>query len=206
MQIGACRQRHTGIRPVIQTNRCKSARVDRGSKQMGPASLPTPLSPTRGLLFWRTFRGALGARCLTSERVGGYCHRRSRRHPVPQSSGLHPFWPKPFRVVPAFLRFRDRSSFAASGITWTDLRLAPSFLPSTFCRMSGLSGRIAIAFFSSNLTCFRPEPSACPVSKTAWTVSTASVVLKNLSEISSLEPDFVGGFSPFRCPETAPEE
>jgi len=173
---------------------------------MGPASLSTPLSPTRGLLFWRTFRGALGARCLTFERVEGFRHRRSHRHPVPPSGGFRSTRPRPFDAAPAFSRFRDRSSLMASGLKRSVLQLSPSSLPSTFCRMSGLSGRIAIAFSSSNQTCFRPEPSACPISKTAWTVSTVSVVLKNSSEISSLEPDFFGGSSPFRRLETAPEE
>ena len=43
-------------------------------KQMGPALLPTPLSPARGLVFRRTFRRALGARCfpfIPASRVSG---------------------------------------------------------------------------------------------------------------------------------------
>lgn len=51
---------------------------------MGPALLPTPLSPARGLVFRRTCRQALGARCFPvfSRRNSRFCHRRSRRHPV----------------------------------------------------------------------------------------------------------------------------
>ena len=174
--------------------------------QMGPTSLSTPLSPTRGLLFWRTIRGALGIRCLTFDKskdlVTGA--RAGIRFPLPAVSALSGRSP-PVLYLP-FGGTETDHPYWPSGFERLDFRLAPSFHPSTFCRMSGLTGGIAIAFFSSNLACFWPKPSACPISKTAWTVSTASVVLKNLSEISSLEPDFFGGFSPFRCLETAPEE
>ena len=165
---------------------------------MGPTRRSTPLSPTRGLLFWRTFRGALGIRCLTSERVGGFRHRRSRRHPVPPSSGFNASWPKPFHVAPAFRRYRDRSPLMALDLKRTDFQPKPLTSPSIADRMSGLTSEIAIAFLSNNRTCFRFDPSACPVSKTAWTVSTASEVPKNLFEINSLEPDFREGFVPFR--------
>jgi hypothetical protein len=71
--------------------------------------------------------------------------------------------------------------------------------------MSDLSGGSAIAFFSSNPTCFWPEPSAREVLKTAWTITTASVVLRISRKINSLELDFRLGSPPFRCLETAPD-
>lgn len=56
--------------------------------QMGPASLPTPLSPTRGLVR----RRALGVRCfavlLRRNAEVRVCHRRSHRHPDPPSGGF----------------------------------------------------------------------------------------------------------------------
>lgn len=56
--------------------------------QMGPASLPTPLSPTRG----QARRHALGARCfaviLHRSAEFRVCHRRSHRHPDPPSGGF----------------------------------------------------------------------------------------------------------------------
>jgi len=53
----------------------------RAAKQMGPALLPTPLSPARGLVFRRTFRRALGARCFpfapASRRSGSFTGART---------------------------------------------------------------------------------------------------------------------------------
>lgn len=57
----------------------------RATRQMGPASLPTPLSPTRGQLR----RDELGIRCfailLHRSADIRVCHRRSHRHPDPPS-------------------------------------------------------------------------------------------------------------------------
>ena len=65
-----------------------SARRRVPPKQMGPASLPTPLSPMRGQLR----RGELGIRCfavlLHRSAEIGVCHRRSHRHPDPSSGGF----------------------------------------------------------------------------------------------------------------------
>jgi hypothetical protein len=73
--------------------------------QMGPALLPTPLSPARGhpLLLMRPanlphrlLRGILGARCLAPMRLclatlfTEIAHRRSRRHPAFASALLRP--------------------------------------------------------------------------------------------------------------------
>lgn len=88
----------------------------------------------------------------------------------------------------------------------TDLQPKLSTSPSIQDRTISLTSEQAIAFFSNNRTCVLPKPSACPVSKTAWTEPTASVVRRNSREINSLEPDFRLGFRPFRCLETAPEE
>jgi len=52
--------------------------------------------------------------------------------------------------------------------------------PSISNQVPGLSSGSAIAFSSGNYTHVRQKPSACPVSKTAWTITTASKVLKAL--------------------------
>lgn len=172
---------------------------------MGPALLPTPLSPARGLLFWRTFQEALGARCLILQRVGGFRHRRSRRHPISLFSWSYLSWPKPFMAVPAFRRYRDHSPFGGYLSQAAGFRLSV-LPPSIGNQVPGLTGGSAIAFSSINRSCFRLSPSSSPVSKTAWTITTASDVLRNSREINSLEPDFRSGFSPFRCLETAPSD
>jgi len=173
--------------------------------QMGPVLLPTPLSPARGLLFRRTFQEALGARCLILQRVGGFRHRRSRRHPVSLSRRSCSSWPKPFQAVPTFRRSRDHSPFGGYFSQAAGFRLGV-IPPSIGNQVPGLSGGSAIAFSSDNCTCFQLAPSACPVSKTAWTITTASVVLRNSREINSLELNFRLDFSPFRCFETAPSQ
>lgn len=57
-------------------------------KQMGPALLPTPLSPMRGQIR----RYELGIRCfaIILHRSASFrvCHRRSHRHPDPPSGGF----------------------------------------------------------------------------------------------------------------------
>jgi hypothetical protein len=77
---------------------------------MGPASLPTPLSPMRG----RSRKNELGIRCfavlLRRSAEIGVCHRRSHRHPDPPSGGfgkgdrgrsrLFPRLPRPRRAAP----------------------------------------------------------------------------------------------------------
>lgn len=64
------------------------ARGAGGPMQMGPASLPTPLSPMRG----HVRRRALGIRCFAILLRRGaefkVCHRRSHRHPDPPSGGF----------------------------------------------------------------------------------------------------------------------
>jgi len=58
-------------------------------RQMGPALLPTPLSPARGLVFRRTFRRALGARCFpfspASRRSGSVTGARAGIRFLPRS-------------------------------------------------------------------------------------------------------------------------
>ena len=172
---------------------------------MGPVLLPTPLLPARGLLFRRTFQEALGARCLISQRVGSI-----------SSPALAPASGFASLLVLLFL-----TEVFPSGICLSTLpRPIPLrgcfsqaagfrrsvFPPSIHNQVPGLSSGSAIAFSSINLACFQFALSACLVSKTAWTITTASVVLRNSREINSLEPDFRLGFSPFRCLETAPSE
>ena len=98
----------------------QGADMDR-TRQMGPALLPTPLSPARGLVFRRTFRRALGARCLpfspasrrsgsvTGARAGIRSCPRFGRSEDPPSSGEtetgHPL------VARHLERFRVRRSF-----------------------------------------------------------------------------------------------
>lgn len=60
--------------------------------QMGPAFLPTPLSPARGLppVFRPEavlFRKRLAPDVFPRARRPAFCHRRSHRHPVPSLEG-----------------------------------------------------------------------------------------------------------------------
>lgn len=94
-------------------------RGDSAPKQMGPASLPTPLSPMRGPVR----RQALGIRCfavmLRQGAAIGVCHRRSHRHPAQPSSGLFAARPgRSHRFASVMLAisgpYRDHSSDPAS--------------------------------------------------------------------------------------------
>ena len=164
---------------------------------MGPALLPTPLSPTRGLLFRRTFQEALGARCLISQRVGSILSPALAPASGSAFQSILLFMAEAFpsgAVLPAIPRpFPFDGYFSQAA----ELRLSV-IPPSISSQVPDLSGGSAIAFPSNNSTCFQFAPSACPVSKTAWTITTASVVLRNSREINSLEPDFRLGSSPFR--------
>lgn len=134
--------------------------------------------------------------------LGAYCHRRSRRHPASPFRQSCLSGPKPFKVVPTFRRHRDHFPFSGCFTQAAGFRLGV-LPPSIHSQGPGLSGGSAIATFSGNCTCIRLAPCANPISNIAWTITTASVVLRNSREISSLKPDFRLGFSPFRCFETA---
>ncbi len=72
--------------------------------QMGPALLPTPLSPARGLPKKDLAADvALPVRAKPEDLDDRWrCHRCSRRHPVPSSSSSDP------KIFPFPFRFRDR--------------------------------------------------------------------------------------------------
>lgn len=108
-----------------------------------------------------------------------YRHRRSRRHPASLSSQPYLSWPKPFRAVPAFRRYRDHSPFGGHFAQTAGFRLSV-LPPSLSNQVPGRTGGSAIAFSSCNRTCFQFALSACPVSKTAWTITTASDVQETL--------------------------
>ena len=83
-------------------------------KQMGPALLPTPLLPARGLLVRRTFQEALGLRCFHPPI--NWLASLPVLAPASGSSFSDPdvSRPKSFVIVPAFFRHRDRSSILVS--------------------------------------------------------------------------------------------
>ncbi len=74
--------------------------------QMGPALLPTPLSPARGLPKKDLAADVpLPVRTIPEGPDDRWrCHRCSRRHPVPSSSGSDP------KTFPFPFRFRDRAA------------------------------------------------------------------------------------------------
>jgi len=101
-------------------------------------------------------------------------HRRSHRHPVPPFDRASRSWPKPFPVLLAFRRYRDHSPFGGSlSQSGLRLRVVPHSIGN---QVPGRTGGSAIAFPSINRTCIRLSLSACPVSGTAWTITTASDV------------------------------
>ena len=64
-----------------------ASQLSNAQKQMGPALLPTPLSPARGLPSvphpkMLPFRERLAPGVFPRARRPAFCHRRSRRHPV----------------------------------------------------------------------------------------------------------------------------
>jgi len=101
--------------------------------QMGPALLPTPLSPARGFpkkdlavdvpLPVRTIPEGLDDRWLL--------HRCSRRHPAPSSSGSDP------KIIPFSFWFRDRPTLGGQ-VSQTVLHL-PKLLQ-THRFLTGLTG------------------------------------------------------------------
>lgn len=83
-------------------------------KQMGPALLPTPLLPARGLLVRRTFQEALGLRCFHPPTNWWASLPALAPASGSFSSASDGSRPKSFFIVPAFLRYRDQSSILAS--------------------------------------------------------------------------------------------
>ena len=116
--------------------------------QMGPALLPTPLSPARGLPSLshpkaRLFRKRLAPDVFPRARKPAFCHRRSRRHPASACGLPCSLWAEAFRLhgIPwgsaeTVGLYCLLSQTAASGFTLLPPRslTKPSVLPLTSLR------------------------------------------------------------------------
>lgn len=156
---------------------------------MGPASLPTPLSPTRGHPASNgqpasrssiACKDTLGVRCLTPFAVRppfrargpvlSACpkanfrvwlrHRRSRRHPALLPCTLHAYpWPKPVISIPPAITQSRDCTPIRSSISNGRLWFAPH-APSIADQAHSLSRWYDFALVSSDPTCLGPRPSA----------------------------------------------
>ncbi len=159
--------------------------------QMGPASLPTPLSPARGhpLLMMHPAnlphplrQGMLGARCLASccpvlrLALPEICHRRSRRHPAFAPALLRPFEARSLRCsLPCAVAWPRPRSFTDPGLR----RFRTCVLPHHPIRPGSRPvRRHCVAPVSNEPACIWPKPLACPLSTGAWTVATAILGIK----------------------------
>jgi hypothetical protein len=154
---------------------------------MGPALLPTPLSPTRGrplpvLLTasrslspfaghaWRPMSSP-GARCLAAGALSGFRHRRSHRHPA--------FARASQRMVRAEARFhRYQSLRLAETACPSRLGYSATFRPEPLLascsnQACSLSDNTASRPSQGLSTCIRPRPHACRLLKRAGTGVTA---------------------------------
>ncbi len=110
-----------GVSTATQRRYCKRAGP---LKQMGPASLPTPLLPARGLPKKDLATGVSRPVSTGSEDPGirWRRHRCSRRHPVPSGSGTNP------KIAAFAFRFRDRSILGGQVFQMTALAEAPAIV------------------------------------------------------------------------------
>jgi len=156
-------------------------------KQMGPALLPTPLSPVRGRSFPARFPANLPSRC-------------SSAHLAPDVSSIHASASGFVTGARAGIRLHLRTvrsvwaeAFSVQSAPWAEPRprtlnglqssaglLSRSpFLPQLLTRSMAFP-MATLAFLSNDPTCFRSKPSAPRLSKCAWTIATASLDLKKL--------------------------
>ena len=153
---------------------------------MGPALLPTPLSPACGHpLLARLpanlpsclLRGVLGARCLASRCLAlrpalpEICHRRSRRHPAFAPALLRPFEARrPRCSLPCAVAWPRPCPFTDPGLRQirTCVLLHHPIRPG-----SRPVRRHSVAPISNEPTCIWPKPLADLLSTGAWTVATA---------------------------------
>ncbi len=136
-----------------------------GEMQMGPALLPTPLSPARGLPSLSRpeavlFRKRLAPDVFPRALRPAFCHRRSRRHPVrslegPVSPGRSPL-PR-FLWLHRFPRSRSNPLMIVPSGSLSRPKARPfPFLPDRVFPTVVAILRIQVI----ELSCFRREPSA----------------------------------------------
>lgn len=149
--------------------------------QMGPALLPTPLSPARGLpkkdlavdvpLPVRTIPEGLDDRWLL--------HRCSRRHPAPSSSGSDP------KIIPFSFWFRDRPTLGgqfSNGAAFAEASAIPS-IPDRIDRpIVTLRSRSDHRFSQRRAETLYEKPSW-----TAWTDATMTKLFEFLPNFRSLD-------------------
>lgn len=175
--------------------------------QMGPALLPTPLSPARGLPFaFRPravrFRKRLAPDVFPRALQPAFCHRRSRRHPVPSLEGpafpgLDPFLPTLGSIdFPAAVRSLDGRSFQVPLAEASVSRHSRPVSPGRVSELPHPGHRIA---------CVWPKPSASNPRKSRGQPLAHRLFWK-FSGFSILSDEKPEVFRPSRWVKTAPAD
>jgi hypothetical protein len=189
--------RGDAIRWANRGSRGEGCRKVRGAMQMGPASLPTPLSPACG---WPSFpmrpanlplhpRGAmLGARCLASRCPA--MRLACRRFVTGARAGIR----LPLRLAVASLVRREPFEFRRRAFAWprpSSLYRSRGLRLGGFRRFRCTCARPGswpvrchrVAPCRGEPTCLPPKPPACRLRPGAWTDATA--ILETRTSVTS---------------------